>query len=193
MTFTELETPRLRLRKFRESDFAAVHSWASDQENLRYMLFDPHTADDTRGFIRFAIAAAEAAPCVNAQYIIEARDSGAVAGGAGLSLSDDMDGGGITQPIFELGWILLRGAQGLGFATEAACELTRFAFDEQHAATVTATCDAENVRSYRVMERLGMRLFPEIKRKRRGSVLLGYAERDELFYAVTREQYYLSH
>lgn len=57
----------------------------------------------------------------------------------------------------EIGWSLAPGAQGRGYATEAAAELLRVAFEDLGLRRVTASCFADNTPSWKVMERLGMR------------------------------------
>lgn len=49
------------------------------------------------------------------------------------------------------------GHQGRGHATDAARELLGYLFDQRGKHRVTASCDARNVASARVLERLGMR------------------------------------
>ena len=43
----KLTTDRLILREFNENDFAAVHAYASDIENIKYMIWGPNSEDDT--------------------------------------------------------------------------------------------------------------------------------------------------
>jgi RimJ/RimL family protein N-acetyltransferase len=57
----------------------------------------------------------------------------------------------------ELGWVLHPDHQGKGYATEAAAEMLRLGFEEMGLHRMMAVCDARNVPSVRVMERLGMR------------------------------------
>jgi RimJ/RimL family protein N-acetyltransferase/catechol 2,3-dioxygenase-like lactoylglutathione lyase family enzyme len=57
----------------------------------------------------------------------------------------------------ELGWVLDPRHAGRGLATEAAAELIRLSFDELGLRRVVASCFADNVASWRMMERLGMR------------------------------------
>lgn len=56
-----------------------------------------------------------------------------------------------------LGWVVAPEHAGRGIATEAAAELMRICFEDLGLRRVTAECFADNVASWRVMERLGMR------------------------------------
>ncbi len=57
----------------------------------------------------------------------------------------------------ELGWTLDPDHCGNGYATEAVAELIRLCFEDLGLRRVTAGCFADNVASWRLMERLGMR------------------------------------
>jgi RimJ/RimL family protein N-acetyltransferase len=57
----------------------------------------------------------------------------------------------------EIGWSIDPAHQGRGYATEAAAELLVVAFAELGLRRVVASCFADNVGSWRVMEKLGMR------------------------------------
>jgi RimJ/RimL family protein N-acetyltransferase len=57
----------------------------------------------------------------------------------------------------ELGWVLHPDYAGHGYATEAVRELIRICFTDLGLRRVTANCFADNVASWRLMERVGMR------------------------------------
>jgi RimJ/RimL family protein N-acetyltransferase len=59
-------------------------------------------------------------------------------------------------PAVEIGWRLARSAWGNGYATEAAREACRIAFTELRLPALVSFTVPANVRSRRVMERLGM-------------------------------------
>jgi RimJ/RimL family protein N-acetyltransferase len=57
----------------------------------------------------------------------------------------------------ELGWVLDPAYAGRGLATEAVATLLRICFEDLDLRRVVANCFADNVASWRLMERLGMR------------------------------------
>lgn len=57
----------------------------------------------------------------------------------------------------ELGWTIHPEHAGRGYATEAVAELLRICFEDLGLRRVTALCFADNVPSWRLMERIGMR------------------------------------
>jgi len=61
-----------------------------------------------------------------------------------------------SAPCVEVGWRLARHAWGNGYATEAARRAMRFGFEELRLNEIVSFTVPHNVRSRRVMERLGM-------------------------------------
>lgn len=57
----------------------------------------------------------------------------------------------------ELGWVLDPTHTGRGYATEAVRELLRYCFEDLRVHRVVASCFLDNVTSWRLMERVGMR------------------------------------
>jgi RimJ/RimL family protein N-acetyltransferase len=57
----------------------------------------------------------------------------------------------------ELGWVIHPDHAGRGFATEGVREVIRLCFEDLGLRRVTANCFADNVESWRLMERVGMR------------------------------------
>lgn len=90
-------------------------------------------------------------------WAIELTADGTFAGFTGLAPVDDMLP---FAPAVELGWRLAHAHWGQGIATEAASAAARFAFEVLELPSVVALTAATNVRSRRVMERLGMSRDP---------------------------------
>jgi RimJ/RimL family protein N-acetyltransferase len=61
-------------------------------------------------------------------------------------------------PAVEIGWRLQRDHWGCGYATEAARELLRFGLEERGLGRIVSIRHIDNVRSKRVMDKLGLRL-----------------------------------
>lgn len=146
-----LETERLRVRELRMEDKQGVFAYASDPEVTRYMIFPTHTS------IADSIAYLETCPVNFAvreriPFAIELKDSGQFIGAC------DFHHISAANHSVELGYTLNRKYWGYGYMTEAVREMIRFAFEEMGMHRVAATCDFENIRSARVMERCGMSL-----------------------------------
>lgn len=147
----QLETSRLRLRPWRDEDFAPFAALNADPQVMAHF---PATLDRAESDVL-------AARC---QSLIEAQGWGFWA--TEIKASGDFIGFvGLHRPIAELpfspcveiGWRLARPFWGQGYASEAARATLSFAFNDLALAEVVAFTSLENRRSQAVMERLGMR------------------------------------
>ena len=138
-----LETKRLILRPITLDDFEAVHSWASNHENTRYMAFGPNTEEQTLEYLTSFVKA-------DRDFAVVLKESGRVIGSYGVYPDDENDTGA-------LGWILHKDCWKRGYGTELCGELIRYGFETLKLRRLTAPCAAVNYGSYRVMERNGMR------------------------------------
>jgi len=67
---------------------------------------------------------------------------------------------GIAQPSVEIGWRLARAHWVKGFATEGAHAVVRYAFETLRLKEIIAITVPANIRSRRVMEKIGMTHVP---------------------------------
>jgi len=175
-----LKTKRLLLRKYKADDFVSVHSYASILENVVYMPFEPNSEEDTRAFINFAITKADENPLTHYQYAAVLKDSDMLIGGCNLTLSGHEA---------EIGWRLHHNYWNKGYGAEIGEALLEFAFGELNLHRITAHCDAENISSYKVMEKIGMRqdgLFIEARPPHK---LSNRKYGDELSYAILQSEW----
>jgi len=175
-----LETERLILRKYKESDFAAVHSYGSCVDNITYMLFGPNSEEDTRYFIANAIK--ESDNSNEYQYAVVLKETGNLIGGCDIHLSGNTG---------EIGWILHRHHWNKGLGYEMGKRLLEFGFDQLNLHRIIARCDAENIGSYRLMEKLGIRregLFSDVRPANKQSAT-GREFSDELTYAILKSEW----
>ena len=87
------------------------------------------------------------------------RSSGELVGYAGLN-DDEVEG----KPVVEAGWSITPPRQGEGFATEAAHASVRWGFERAGLEVIVAFALLDNVRSRRVMEKLGMAYVRDFER-----------------------------
>src|SRR5262249_132133 len=69
-------------------------------------------------------------------------------------------------PCVETGYWVRTSCEGLGYITEATNALTQFAFKQLKVKRIAITCDANNIRSQRIPERLGYSLEAVLKYNR---------------------------
>jgi RimJ/RimL family protein N-acetyltransferase len=148
---TDLNTSRLRLRQWRESDLAPFAALNADP---RVMEFMPGCLTRAESDALARRSETEIASRGFGFWATELRASGGFIGFVGLHAASFE---GHFTPCVEIGWRLGQRSWGQGFATEAARECLRFAFEELRLEEVVSFTVPLNRRSRAVMERLGMR------------------------------------
>ena len=150
-----LETERLLLREFRESDLDAYAPMQADAEVMRY-IGEGRTVTHNDTWRSIAGMLGHWQIRGYGMWALEEKSSHRLVGRAGF-----IDPPG--WPGFELGWLLGRPYWGLGFATEAATRCLAYAFEELRRDVVISLIRPANAPSIRVAERLGMRNTGEIE------------------------------
>ena len=148
----ELETARLRLRQFRESDFPTYEVWCADMDVMRYL--GGKTFSRTEAWRHMAYIVGHWTLRGYGYYALEEKETGRLIGRSGYTDSTGWPG-------FELGWTLAPEARGAGYATEAAQFLLAYAFEQLDRPHVMSLIHPDNAPSRRVAERLGQRVEGE--------------------------------
>lgn len=126
-----------------------VHEYASDLENARYMVHLPNeTIEETRAFLERKEAEWQKEVPESYEFAVLLGD--AHIGAVCAYLNEER-----TEA--EIGWIINKRYWRKGYAYEAATLLLDFCKKELNIHKFTAVCATENVGSYRVMEKLGMK------------------------------------
>ena len=60
-------------------------------------------------------------------------------------------------PKMVMGYFICQPHEGHGFGAQAASAVLQFAFTHLHAVRISASCDTNNERSWRLMERIGLK------------------------------------
>jgi len=161
----EILTSRLRLRRARPDDLAAMHAVLSHPAAMRYWSTLPHSdLEQTRGWLAGMIHA----PDDSLDFVVEYE--GRVVGKAGM------------WRLPEIGFILHPDVWGLGLGHEAADAVVRAAFARPEVSELTADVDPRNAASRALLDRLG---FVETGRAER-TFLLGDEWCDSIFLALKR-------
>jgi RimJ/RimL family protein N-acetyltransferase len=146
-----LQTDRLVLREWRDPDVEAYARICADPEVMRHMFPPrPMTADEAARDVarlrehwdrhRFG------------HWAVEERDGGRLVGRTGLKHHQDWP---LDPDNIECGWLFARDVWGRGYATEAAREAVRFAFEDLGRDEVISIALPQNAASRRVMEKVG--------------------------------------
>ncbi len=154
MTVLARHTSRLILREWRDSDRGPFAVLNSDPDVMRFMpkRLNQEESDalaqriqdhfERHGFGWWAVEVLGGEPFI---------------GFVGLSVPRFEAS---FTPCIEVGWRLARHAWGHGYATEAAQHAVQFGFEELGLSEIVSFTVPHNIRSRRVMERLGMKRDP---------------------------------
>lgn len=148
-----LETDRLVMRRMMECDYRVMYALNDDPEVMRYVGDGPfETPEHSYDFLfnyqdvyrKYGFA----------RWTVELKATGQRLGWCGLRLyreDGDMD----------LGYRFFRKHWNKGYATEASLACIKYAFETLGFDYLTARANVENVGSYRVMEKCGMKRLRE--------------------------------
>lgn len=167
-----LKTKRLLLRPFQHRDTEQVYAYLSSPVVMRYFVEGTYSKEQTETFLLEKMDSDFRA--------VVLKDTGNIIG----HLSFHPWFGDHT---YEIGWVFREDAQGNGYATEASKALLAHHFSTNPILhRVVATCQPDNIGSWKVMEHLGMR--------REGTFLscIPFEEEwwDEHYYAILREEWF---
>ncbi|MBI1246574.1 GNAT family N-acetyltransferase [bacterium] len=150
-TMLPLRTERTLLRRINVEDAGDLFEIYGDEEDSRY---DPNgtlTAEEVEYLIYSQSEIYIGAPGVPYLLAIEEIESGRVIGTINITILSPSDRQG------SIGFTLLASFRGQGLATEATRAAIQFGFEHLDLHRITSQCDARNERSWKLMERVGMR------------------------------------
>jgi ribosomal-protein-alanine N-acetyltransferase len=178
----EIRTRRLRLRSWREDDFEAYAALNADP---RVMEFYPSMVSRDESRERFDRWCARTAERGYGYWPVDLIGGPSFIGLVGLA---DPDFEAAFMPAVEIGWRLAAEHWGRGYATEAARGALAFGFERLGLAEIVSFTTEANVRSRRVMEKLGMRRAPE-EDFLHPSIAAGHPLRPHVLYRLRREAF----
>lgn len=172
-----LESPRLRLRPYRQDDARAIYALYSDPVVTRYWSFPAWTRREQANEYLAARMALET-PAVYAWAMAEREGDRLVGTTTLFSLSG-------PHKRAEIGYSLLPARQGQGLATEALRTVLGHAFGPLGLERIEADVDPRNEPSWRLLEKLGFRREGLLRNRWRvdGEVC------DSFLYGLLREDY----
>lgn len=180
MTVESLRTDRLILRPWRDAD---RESFARMNRDPAVMEFFPSLLSPEESDALVDRAAAHFAAHGFGPWAAELRVSGAFIGFIGLSVPRFV---APFTPCVEIGWRLAPEHWGKGLATEGALAVVGSAFNELGIPEVVSFATTANLRSRRVMEKLGMTHNPD-EDFDHPSIPEGHALRRHVLYRLKRE------
>lgn len=179
MVFTTLQTERLVVRRFTDSDLPTFMAYRNDPEVARYQSWDSISERRAQAFIREMQGLEPGIPGEWFQFAIELKETGELIGDCALNVNRE------DPPQAEIGYTLARAHQGKGLGQEAVSAVLDYAFEAFGVHRAIARLDAENNASAKLLERLGFRREGHFIRN------MWFKGRwaDEYLYAVLRDEW----
>lgn len=181
MTYSlPIETDRLTLRRYLETDYDDLLKLQSSPEVTRFLLYDPKTPEQVRESLagRLADVPLDADGQALTVAVIE-RETGRHAGEVTLFMNS------VEHRTGEIGFVFHPDFHGRGYAAEASTELLRIGFEELGWHRIIGRLDHRNSGSAALLGRLGMRQEAHFVRNE----FLKGEWTDELVFALLAEEW----
>ena len=173
-------TERLVLRPFTPDDLDALHAMFGDAEVARYLDHGPLSRQAVGELLeRITPMTRIDAERNELRQAVELQATGEVIGDVSLWRTST------EHNTSEIGFVLHPQHQGHGYALESMREMLRIGFEEAGLHRIVGRCDAENLASAALMERLGMRQEAHFRQ----NALIKGAWSDELVYAMLASEW----
>lgn len=174
-----IETERLILRLWRESDAAALFKYAGDPDVGPIAGWPPHkSVEDSLEVIRTVFAAPEV-------YAVVLKDTGEPVGSCGIMFSDGLHSADMRRGEAEIGYWIGKPYWGRGFIPEAVRVLLSRSFNDLALDAVWCGYYDGNAKSKRVCEKCGFRYHHT-----NSDIISPLGDRrTEHFYIMTKDEY----
>lgn len=137
-----METARLIIRKFSETDWRDLHEYLSQKEVVKFEPYDVFTEEQSQQECKNR-------SCNSDFWAVCLKDTGKLIGNIYLS-KQEFD-------TWELGYVFNASFHGKGYATEAVVTLLDDVFCNCNAHRVVSMCNPLNTLSWKLLERINMR------------------------------------
>ena len=143
-----IETKRLILRTWRESDIVPNTAMLSDPGTARYITADGKPVNELNGWRNATIMSGHWLLHGYGMFVVEEKATGKFVGRVGPWYPP-------TWPGFEVGWGIAKEFRGKGYATEATCASIDWVFENLAVDRIVHTIKPDNTASQSVAQRLG--------------------------------------
>ncbi|PJM78578.1 N-acetyltransferase [Bifidobacterium scaligerum] len=177
-----LETQRLIMRPFTLDDADIITALYGDPDIMTFMPCGRLMEEEIRAHVEQVVSDWDELPQVNYEMAVIAKADSRKIGRARIHMDYEND-------TAMLGWLLVRPEWGRGYATEITRSLLEYCFDTMHIHRVCALCHPDNIGSWKVMEKCGLRREAHYVKKVKYVGKDGTHWEDELEYAMLREEF----
>lgn len=178
-----IETDRLILRPWQESEAEILYKYASDPDIGPIAGWAPHTSvKESLDIIRTVFAAPET-------YAVVLKETGEPVGSCGIMFANGLHSDSMKENEAEIGYWIGKPYRGYGLIPEAVKVLLSRSFNELCLNTVWCGYYDGNIKSKRVCEKSGFKFHHT-----NFDILSPLGDkRTEHFYRMTKEDYFASH
>ncbi len=175
-----IETKRLLLRKYEDRDAKDIVEYSSGADFwlARNMDWEP-TEESVKAYYESRRDIYPESYPEWLDLVIELRGESKVVGNVGIGVKNKEQGQAV------IGWLLSRRYRGQGIATEAVTSLVAFGFEPMGLHRIYARTGRRNTRSWRLMERIGMRREAHFRKSHK----VNGEWDDEFIYAVLADEW----
>lgn len=149
MLSPRIETDRLILRRYKESDLDSIYEIITDERLSKYIKFPKLTKEEELECIRRWISDADESKYE--RWVIEIKETGEVAGNIDVNTVVK------KHNYCNVGYTIRYNYWGNGYAAEALKAVSEHLLNNSGYYLVECSCNELNVQSYRVMEKAGFK------------------------------------
>ncbi|MFA2602376.1 GNAT family protein [Bacillus cereus] len=139
-----IRTERLLIRNFEFKDWRDVHEYTSDSNVMKYIPEGVFTEEDARNF-------------VNRNMGENAENFPVILVDENILIGHIVFHKYFGEHTYEIGWVFNPKYFNKGYASEAAQATLKYGFKEMKLHRIIATCQPQNIPSYRLMEKIGIK------------------------------------
>lgn len=144
----QMETERLRIRKFSPDDWEDLYDYLSNPQVVQYEPYDVFTREECRQEAKERYEDKENSPF----WAVCLKESSKLIGHIYFSQVEPM-----KFKTWTIGYVFNPKYYGRGYATEASARILQYGFEECHAHRIVAGVNVNNTSSWKLLERLSMR------------------------------------
>jgi RimJ/RimL family protein N-acetyltransferase len=175
----EINTERLKLRPIRLEDAKAIFEYRADPVANRYQGWIPKAIDEAKDFVTNRVASEMDLFNTWFQFALIEKDSNKLIGDIGIHFFD------ADKKQVGIGYTLDKNYQGKGYMTEALIAAINYIFIDLDKHRITASIDPDNIKSIKLVEKLGFRKEGHFKK----SFLANGQWIDDLVFAILKEEW----
>ena len=176
-----LESERLIIRDYKESDLTEYHEMMSNKENM-YYLYDIITNSIEESSESLMNTINVCSKGMAHRFGITEKGNDKLIGSVGYEIRVITPVGKVADP---MGWFMMPEYQNKGYMTEAVKRVLEFAFFEDNCIRVATGCFKDNIPTQKVMKKAGFRKEADKPQ----AMWLDGQMRDRLEFAINRDEH----